>query len=104
LALITGIGAMSFAANSELPVHLQKSIESATLGFSARAAYDRGQAAYKRGDYSLAIVEYTEAIQLDIYYADAFYARSLAYRSLGNFERADSDLAESMRLRWPHNH
>jgi tetratricopeptide (TPR) repeat protein len=95
LALMTGIGAISFAVISKL----QKSIASATPGFSARAAYDRGQAAYKGGNYSLAIVEYTEAIRLDIYYADAFYARSLAYRSLGDLERADSDLSESMRLR-----
>jgi tetratricopeptide (TPR) repeat protein len=70
----------------------------------AVAAYDRGQSYYKLRNYNSAIAEYTHAIQLKPDYADAFYARSLAFRSSGDIEKADADLAETGRLRAAESH
>jgi tetratricopeptide (TPR) repeat protein len=99
LALIIAIGGIWFAVNREAKVPIAAISPTPNHLMDALAAYERGQAAYKQQSYSSAISDYTEAIQLDRDYTEAFYARSLAYRNSGDIEKADADLAETGRLK-----
>ena len=89
LVLITAIGGVWFSVNRErkmpIPAISPSPTPTPTPQVFARAAYERGQAAYKRRNYSLAIAEYTNAIQLKPDYADAFYAR-IFLSSKANFK------------------
>jgi len=63
-----------------------------------RAAFDRGEAALRRGDGEGAIEHFTEAIRLHPQYAKAYANRGLAYMVTGDFARALPDLNEAIRL------
>ncbi len=73
----------------------------------AIAYYNRGVAYYSldrseqvRGGldlYQLAIQDFNDAIRLNPQ-ADAYYSRGVAYRKLGQFERAIEDFDEAIRL------
>ena len=59
---------------------------------------NRGMARREQGDLDRAIEDFNQAIRLQPNFAEAFYDRSLARRSLRDIEGADSDLAEAKRL------
>lgn len=56
--------------------------------------YNRGKALYEKGEYAKAKLEFMNAIQIDIKYADAYYMLGMAAlksrdpRALGNFSKA----------------
>ena len=64
----------------------------------ARAYLDRGFAYYEKGDYDLAIEDYTEAIRLRPEYASFYWFRGDAYLKKGDYDRAVEDYTEAFRL------
>ncbi|MDR2152040.1 MAG: tetratricopeptide repeat protein, partial [Helicobacteraceae bacterium] len=53
------------------------------------ATYNRGKAAYKQDDFQEAIKQYTQAIDLDPSYANAYVSRGVAYEGLGEAQNAE---------------
>ena len=80
----------------------QESIWTHTLRLNARAwaAYtNRGNAYNDKGDYDLAIQDYTKAIELTPDDAEAYYNRGNAYALKGACDPAIQDLTKAIRLR-----
>ncbi|GHT85531.1 hypothetical protein FACS1894137_09920 [Spirochaetia bacterium] len=60
--------------------------------------YEKGNASYNRGDYDMAIADYTEAIRLDPNYANAYYNRGVAYENKKDYDRAIGDYTQAIRI------
>jgi tetratricopeptide (TPR) repeat protein len=65
---------------------------------TAGAFYDRGMLFADRGDYELAIEDYTQAIKLDPNLAAAYINRGNAYGSKGDHDRAIADHNQAIRI------
>jgi Flp pilus assembly protein TadD len=64
----------------------------------AEEAYNRGYAAGKRGDYTEAINQFTQAIKLDPGYARAYTARGIAYTGLHDYSKAIPDYSQAIKF------
>ncbi len=64
----------------------------------SEAAYNRGNAYARIGDFDRAIADYDEAIRLNPTMATAFDNRGRAYSEKNQFERAVADYDEAIRL------
>lgn len=65
---------------------------------TAQAYFKQGRILDGQGKYSLAIVEYTKAIQIDPQYADAYCERGAGYHELGDKDNAIADYTKSIEL------
>jgi tetratricopeptide (TPR) repeat protein len=65
---------------------------------SATKYYDRGDKAFNEGNYECAIADFTQAIQLDPKYADAYFYRGMAYSDSDKFEQAMADYNQVIKL------
>jgi uncharacterized caspase-like protein/Tfp pilus assembly protein PilF len=66
--------------------------------YAAQAALNEGVAAHKRGEYTLAITHFSEAIRLEPQDPDGFTRRGLSYFSNHDYDEAIADLSEAIRL------
>ncbi|OGG04932.1 hypothetical protein A2Z33_06575 [Candidatus Gottesmanbacteria bacterium RBG_16_52_11] len=57
-----------------------------------------GDVYMRRGDINQAIAEFSRAIELNPFYADAYHNRGLSYLKAGKTEEAERDLSEAVRL------
>jgi tetratricopeptide (TPR) repeat protein len=62
------------------------------------AYYNRGNAYNGKGNYDKAIVDFTQAINLDPNYAAAYYNRGLAYANKGDYDKVITDLEAVLRI------
>jgi Flp pilus assembly protein TadD len=60
--------------------------------------HERGIAAYRNGDISLAIADFAVAIRLDPNFKNAYIDRSIAYYRMSQFNRAFADIAQAARI------
>ena len=60
--------------------------------------YNRGVELQEEGNYEQAILEYTNAIELDPNFADAYYNRGIAYKNKGEFDNAIADYSRAIEL------
>jgi len=65
---------------------------------SSKAYYNRGYAYGEKGEYDLAIKDYSKAIELKPDYADAYYNRGLACVKKGEYDRAKEDFQRACEL------
>lgn len=61
--------------------------------------FERGNEAYNRREYDLAIDEYSEAIRLRPKYAEAYVNRGVARKMQGDYDSAIKDHSEAIRLK-----
>ena len=61
-------------------------------------AYNRGIDYGEKGEYDMAIANFTEAIRLDPKYAEVYYVRGTAYAKNGEEVKAEADFAEAKQL------
>jgi tetratricopeptide (TPR) repeat protein len=64
----------------------------------AGAYNERGNARYKQGDLSGAIVNYNKAIELEPEYGDAYYNLALAYYKQGNWDQAVLNYSKAIAI------
>jgi lipoprotein NlpI len=64
----------------------------------ATTLYNRGTAYQRRGDFDLAIQDFTRVIELRPETSKAFYNRGMVYLSQGEFDRAIQDFDEAIRI------
>lgn len=64
----------------------------------SQQAYNRGIDALKKGDYDLAISEFTEVIRLDPKHVDARGYRGLAYGKKKDYDKAINEWTEAIKL------
>jgi len=67
-------------------------------GQTGKAAYDRGETAFKQKNWDKAIAEYTEAIKLNPNYTDAYTSRGAAYLEKGNIDLARADVNSALKI------
>jgi tetratricopeptide (TPR) repeat protein len=60
--------------------------------------FKQGNAYYGKGQYDLAISEYTKAIEIDPKCGDAYHNRSLAWAKKGDYDKANADYAKAKEL------
>ncbi|HZI17761.1 MAG TPA: tetratricopeptide repeat protein [Pyrinomonadaceae bacterium] len=60
--------------------------------------YDRGVAYERKGDYDLAVAEFSEAIRIEPGYARAYFGRGNNYANKRDHDRAIADYTEAIRL------
>ncbi|MDP7278117.1 MAG: protein kinase [Planctomycetaceae bacterium] len=60
--------------------------------------FKRGVAHRQNGDFEAAISDFTEAIRLNLEYAQAYFNRGVTHGKNGDFEAAISDYTEAIRL------
>jgi tetratricopeptide (TPR) repeat protein len=80
--------------NSQVENNSQKSSEIATAG----EYVNRGNENYRKGDYTSAITDYSEAIRINPNYADAYYWRGAAKSFLSDKQGAIADYSKAIRL------
>jgi curved DNA-binding protein CbpA len=68
----------------------------------ARFYREKGIAAYRNGDVSLAIADFDVAIRLDPNFKSAYIDRSIAFYRMKEFSRAFADVAQAMRIENSH--
>ena len=64
----------------------------------ALALYNRGIAHNNKGNYDIAISDFTQSLSLNRSYTKAYYNRALAHYSKGDNEAAITDYTEALRL------
>ena len=64
----------------------------------AQRHHSQGMSLYGSGDYRRAIEEFSQTIELDPQYAEAYYIRGLSYANLGQYERAIEDYDKAIEL------
>jgi len=69
-----------------------------TPAIDAKVYFDRGVMSLGKLDYNKAIIEFTEAIRLDVNCALAYLGRGNAYSNQGNLDQAIRDYCEAIRL------
>ena len=57
----------------------------------AQIHHRQGMSFYDDGEYQKAIEEFSQTIELDPQYAEAYYIRGHSYANLGQYERAIED-------------
>ena len=65
----------------------------------AEVYFNRGDAYHRKGDFDLAIGEYTKAIELKLDYTNAYNNRGVAYYNKGDYEKAIVDFNRAIDLR-----
>ena len=63
---------------------------------SGQASHERGKDHFKAGNFAAAVPEYTRAIDRDSSIADWYVDRGMAYRELGEFDKALADYAMAL--------
>jgi tetratricopeptide (TPR) repeat protein len=58
----------------------------------------RGDAYSDKGDYKLAVTDYTQAVQLEPNYVSAYFKRGVIYAGWGELERALTDFDSAIQL------
>ena len=66
---------------------------------NAETCYNRGNVFFDKGEYDLAITDYTAAIRLKPDYADAYNNRGAAYCAKDGYNLAIADCTEAIRLK-----
>ena len=51
-----------------------------------------------KGNYQGAIADFTQVIRFDIYHAEAYYNRGIAYTKINNYSQAITDFNYALRL------
>jgi tetratricopeptide (TPR) repeat protein len=60
--------------------------------------YEQGQTWRRKGEHEKAIAAFTQAVRLDLDYADAYYLRGLAYEAIADYDRSLADLKNVIQL------
>ena len=77
----------------------QSSLQNAVdLKQNAGASFDAGQSAQQRGELTLAVKHYTDAIKADSSLFQAYYQRATAFIALGREAEAEADLKRVLEL------
>jgi tetratricopeptide (TPR) repeat protein len=76
---------------SVFPLNLQSTTK-------AKACFGRGLTHFKNGVYDSAIADYSEAIQWNPEFAEAFNNRGVAHRNNGDYDSAITDYTEAIQL------
>ena len=111
LAAATLMAAPSLAANNEKICAATKAdsvapdtiIEACTAiikdsNFPAGAYYNRGNAHFDKGEWALAIDDYTHTLGLNPKHANAMFNRGLAKKHLGDNAGGDADMAAAKAM------
>jgi tetratricopeptide (TPR) repeat protein len=64
----------------------------------ARYYLERGDAAYRSGDFPLALTDFDLAINLDPNLSDAYVNRAIVFRRMGDLKRAFADVSQARRI------
>ena len=64
----------------------------------ARYYLERGDLAYRSGDFPLALTDFDLAIDLDPNSSDAYINRAIVFRRMGDLKRALADVSEARRI------
>jgi Flp pilus assembly protein TadD len=64
----------------------------------AKYYLERGDAAYRSGDFPLALTDFDLAINLDPNSSDAYVNRAIVFRRMGELKRAFADVAQARRI------
>jgi len=67
-------------------------------GGSPEAAFQRGQKMLKAGDRKKAVAAFTEAINIDPKYEQAYTWRGVAYNEMGDHKKALADFTSAIKL------
>ena len=65
----------------------------------AQKAYELGEAAYDKDEFDAATAHYSQAIQKDPSFAEAWFSRGWSHRDAGKHDKALADFSEAIRLR-----
>jgi len=60
--------------------------------------FNRGDAFFKKGDYDLAIADFTEVMRLATDHGETYHRRGLAYQAKGETASAEADFAKAKEL------
>jgi Flp pilus assembly protein TadD len=94
----TQIGNYLDLKDGKVPVRIHKTFQMLDRnGLLAVIHLKRGTAHYKSGDFSMAIREYTEAVELNPEYAEAYASIGTAYAQLGRPAKAISYLDKAIQ-------
>jgi len=58
----------------------------------------RGSLAYRSGDFSLALIDFDQAINLDPNFTDAYIDRAIVFHRMGDLKHAFADIAQAKRI------
>jgi Flp pilus assembly protein TadD len=70
----------------------------AVAGCGRASPFQKGQAAFRKKNFDVAITCYTEAINLNPKDGGTYYARGRAYEGKGEKDKAQADFAEAQKL------
>lgn len=79
-------------SDSATPVTPEPSVK------DARYYLERGDIAYRNGDFPLALTDFDLAIDLDPNSSDAYINRAIVFRRMGDLKRAFADVNEARRI------
>jgi len=94
----TGIAPGSYEVQLFVDGELLQTGSFAIESASATWWFDQGADYHQQGDYENAIAAYSQAIELDPSFAEAYYGRGFAYHSLGNYAQAITDYTEAIAM------
>ena len=97
--MLRGIEAMLTGNFDDVITYYSEVISSQRTDLSLESLYSsRGMAYEERGEYNLAIVDYTKAVELDPENAERYISRGIAYRLKSDFDSAIEDFNEAINL------
>lgn len=72
--------------------------ETSSVSETAQEALNNGTVYYQKGNYDMALAEFTKALKFDPNVAEVYNDRGLVYRHKGNYDQAISDYNQAIKL------
>ena len=98
MRVILGVLLLMFVAHAEIKTDKKSEVKKEAVQTNINEWFEKGEKAYKAGNFQEAVTNFTKAIQIDPNDAMAYYNRGVAYADQKQYDRAIADYGKAIQI------